>query len=121
MNDIWSITQSALEAAFPPEMVFAERFVGATKQAWPEEYIVHSLVYTRYDHFADNRKLSTVFFVDVEYFCKSVGQKARRVKEIIGTMEVAGFRTVNAGSDIPRDVGAVYYGVTMEFRYRSWG
>lgn len=120
MKDIREVTQAALDAVFFDMVpVYAE---DSEVDRLPEEYIVHDVVYSVPDDWANGKILTVREGVDVSYCCRLRSQKTVRLRQITEAMLAAGYLLVDGFSDLPRGEQTGYYGATAEFvLYRTVG
>lgn len=114
MTDIREITQAALDDVFYGVVpVYAED--SDPDSDLPDEYIVHDVVYSVPNEWADGRVLSVREGVDVSYYCKQRSQKTVCLRRIHEAMLAAGFLPVEGFADLPRGEQTGYYGANAEY------
>lgn len=84
------------------------------------EYIIFMLSNGNDSNFADNFPLNSGKYVDIKYYTKEQNLLDKRNKEIVQLMRENGFSVIDNGTDIPAELDADIWGISMEFYYESF-
>ena len=87
----------------------------------PSEYITFLIVTDLPKDYGDNEEVLGEADIIVNYYTTTKSQKTLRKQQIKNAMELAGFTTIEKGSDLTADTEADLYGVGLEFRYATFG
>lgn len=83
------------------------------------EYIVFYLSNGTDDEFSDNNVLIKSKNIYINYYSIDVNNLDKRSKEIVSLMRNNGFNVIDDGTDIPSEINADIWGISMEFSYES--
>lgn len=97
--------------------IAAEEYIN-NEEELPAELVVYQKIDGYANEFANNMPIEIVHYVRVNYYTMDPKKKIERIELIKAAMIDGGFYyPTNDSIDIPREEGAVYWGIYSDFFY----